>query len=674
MSKSWLHAILAPAALAGSALLLVNCGGGGGGDNGGGGGTTDTTAPTVVITDNVSAANASGDVTFTFTFSEAVTTAFNAGSINVTGATKGAFARTSATVATLVASPTPGSSGTINVTVPVGAFTDLAGNASKVAASASQAYAAGQMNLPVTFDHLWTSYGLAGYDGAEDSSIVADPAQASNKIARVTKSATAAAEARTVITTMAPAGFASEIPFASNAKKLKLKVQSPDAGITVRMKVEDHTNAAITVSAEAVTTQAGAWETLVFDFANPAAGTLNITNNYDQVTLYFNYGQTGAQAGSAKTYYFDDLEMVPADWQLVWSDEFDTAGALNSTKWRFETGLDWYNGELQAYTDDLQNARVEGGNLIVEAVQEVYQTKNYTSARVNSKGSWTYGRMEIKAMLPQGQKLWPAIWMMPDTSPYGGWPNSGEIDIMENWSWAENTIYGTVHTQAYNHTIGTQKGGNLTVTDPSANWHVYVLEWFEDQMRWYVDDTLYYTFYNEGTHAKWPFDHPFHFIFNTAVESGAPGNEGTWTKRTMEIDYVRVYSGPRNGPAPLPHNLPGKVEAENWTRMLGVGTETCGEGTLNVGWIDAGDFIDYKVNVPVAGSYTINFRVATQNAGANFNLLLDGVSTGTVNVPNTAGWQTWTTVGKDITLPAGEHTLRIAPAVGFNLNWFEVLE
>jgi beta-glucanase (GH16 family) len=679
MSKSWLHAILAPAALAGSALLLVNCGGGG--DNGGGGGTTDTTAPTMVITDNVSAANASGDVTFTFTFSEAVTTAFNAGSITVTGATKGAFARTSATVATLVTSLTPGNSGTINVTVPVGAFTDLAGNASKVAVSANQAYAPGQMNLPVTFDNLWMSYGVAGYDGAEDSSIIADPAQASNKIVRVTKSATADAQARTVITTVDPAGFASEIPFASNAKKLRVKVQSPDAGVTVRLKVEEHANTAVAASAEAITTQAGAWETLVFDFASPAAGSaaLDTSKNYDLVTLYFNYGQTGAQAGSAKTYYFDDLEMVPADWQLVWSDEFTTDGVPNPAKWRFEVGENWANEELQAYTSNSRNGQVANGSLIITAIPETSGSRNYSSARINSIGSWTYGRMDVRAMLPMGHGLWPAIWMLPDSIGVNGnnWPDCGELDIMEqNWIWnqSDTLILGTVHNGDYNFMDGSQKSGSITVTAPSANWHVYSMVWYQDQVSFLVDDQQYFTYYSEGTHGTWPYDNPFHFILNIAVD-GATATVGTstWSKPTMEIDYVRVYSGSQAGPSPLPYNLPGKVEAENWTRMQGVATETCAEGTLNVGWMDAKDFLEYTINVPVAGTYPIRFRVASM-ADAGFNVLLDGTSTLTMTFPTTGGWQTWTTLEQNITLPAGEHTLRIAPTAGFNLNWFEVLD
>jgi hypothetical protein len=283
---------------------------------GGGSSDGDMTPPTVVITDSEPGATATGDVTFNFTFSEDVGTSFTAASVTVTGGTKGAFTRTSATFYTLVVSPTPATAGTINVSVAAGAFTDLAGNGNTAVASASQAYdlttgGLTQMSLPVTFDSATVSYGLLGFGGAEDSTIVADPTDATNTVAQVVKSATAEVWAGTTLTEDGTLGFASAIPFDAANTRMTVRVWSPDAGIQVRLKVEDHTNAGVSVETEATTTAASAWETLTFDFANAAPGTaaLVLTNTYDKASIFFNFGVAGATAG-AKTYYFDDVVFI----------------------------------------------------------------------------------------------------------------------------------------------------------------------------------------------------------------------------------------------------------------------------------------------------------------------------------------------------------------------------
>ena len=279
----------------------------------------DTTPPTVAITDNVPGATATGDVTFTFTFSEDVGTSFTASDVTVTGGTKGAFATVSATVSTLVVSPTAASTGTISVTVPVGSFSDLAGNNNAVAATATQDYntntALTQMDLPVTFDSATVNYALAGFGGAEDSSVVADPAGGANKVVKVIKSATAATWGGTSLTPPAngtPKGFATRIPLDATHTRMTVRTWSPDVGAHVRLKVEDKTNPTISVETEALTTVANAWETLTFDFlvptVPPTAG-FNAANTYDLATIFFNFGTDGATAG-AKTYYFDDMAWV----------------------------------------------------------------------------------------------------------------------------------------------------------------------------------------------------------------------------------------------------------------------------------------------------------------------------------------------------------------------------
>jgi|GEM_PF-1119641 len=272
----------------------------------------DTIPPTVAITDNVPGALATGDVTFTFSFSEDVGTSFTADDVTVTGGTKGAFAKQSGTGYTLVVSPTPAATGTLTVDVPAGAFTDLANNASTAAASASQDYdtrvgVLTQMDLPViTFDSATVAYGLSGFGGAEGSTIVVDPAGGTNKVAQVVKSATAELWAGTTLTADNTLGFAHKIPFDAANTRMTVRIYSPDAGIQVRLKVEDHTNNLITCETEATTTVANAWETLTFDFASPVGAALDLANTYDKASIFFNFGVTGATAG-AKTYYFDDV-------------------------------------------------------------------------------------------------------------------------------------------------------------------------------------------------------------------------------------------------------------------------------------------------------------------------------------------------------------------------------
>ena len=235
--------------------------------------------------------------------------------------------------------------------------------------------------------------------------------------------------------------------------------------------------------------------------------------------------------------------------KLVWADEFNYKGLPNSTRWSYDTGSGgWGNNELQYYTEKRkENARVEGGKLIIEARKEAYKGAPYTSARLVSKnkGDWTYGRIEVKARLPKGKGMWPAIWMLPTTWEYGGWPASGEIDIMENVGYLPDSVYGSVHTETYNHAIGTQKTKGVKRTDLSKAFHVYAVEWTPEEIRFFVDKEHYLTFKNEHkTSKEWPFDKAFHLLLNIAVGGnwgGKYGVDDTVFPQRMEIDYVRVY-------------------------------------------------------------------------------------------------------------------------------------
>jgi beta-glucanase (GH16 family) len=240
----------------------------------------------------------------------------------------------------------------------------------------------------------------------------------------------------------------------------------------------------------------------------------------------------------------------PSGWNLVWSDEFNGSGLPDASKWGYDVGgSGWGNGEAQYYTEArTENARVENGNLVIEARREAYGGMNYTSARLvtRNKGDWTYGRMQVRALIPSGRGTWPAIWMLPTDWQYGGWPDSGEIDIMEHVGFDVNNVHGTVHTKAYNHMIGTQKGATTWVGDATTAFHDYVVEWTPDRIDFYVDSNRYYSFANEGTgSAAWPFDKRFHLILNIAVGGSWGGvqgiDDGAFPQR-MLVDYVRVYT------------------------------------------------------------------------------------------------------------------------------------
>jgi beta-glucanase (GH16 family) len=240
--------------------------------------------------------------------------------------------------------------------------------------------------------------------------------------------------------------------------------------------------------------------------------------------------------------------------KLVWADEFNKSGLPDPAKWSYDLGrgcpnnCGWGNNELQFYTQKRkENARVENGKLIIEAHKEKFQDADYTSARLVSKnkGDWKYGRIEVKAKLPAGRGIWPAIWMLPTKWEYGGWPHSGEIDIMENVGYWPDSLFATVHTGAFNHGIGTQVGTAISAKDLSTAFHVYAIEWEADKIIFMMDGKEYHRFNNnkQGS-AAWPFDKQFHLLLNVAVGGnwgGKFGVDDNIFSQRMEIDYVRVY-------------------------------------------------------------------------------------------------------------------------------------
>lgn len=238
--------------------------------------------------------------------------------------------------------------------------------------------------------------------------------------------------------------------------------------------------------------------------------------------------------------------LVPAGWTLVFSEEFDGTGALDPAKWGYEIGY-IRNHEAQYYTARPENVRAEKGNMVIEGRREAYQGYAYTSASINTLGrfEFLYGRVEVRAKLPTGNGAWPAIWMLGTNRTQVGWPACGEIDIMENVGFDPLAIHGSVHTAAYNHTIGTQKTAVVTVANPWEDFHVYAMDWYPDRIDIFVDGQKYFTFRNEGIGSStWPFDKPQYLLINLAIGGSWGGqkaiNDALFPHRYL-IDYVRVY-------------------------------------------------------------------------------------------------------------------------------------
>lgn len=410
-----------------------------------------------------------------------------------------------------------------------------------------------------------------------------------------------------------------------------------------------------------------------------------------------------AQCGSAE---------AQNGWELIWSDEFNGT-TLNAANWSAQTGTGtlyglpagWGNNELQNYTTRPENLSISGGALHIVAKAESYQGSSYTSARIRTAGKVDvlYGRIEARIIIPSGQGIWPAFWMLPTNSPYGGWASSGEIDIMESVN-AADRIYGTIHFGAPWPNNSSNGGTYAPGSDFSSGWFEYAIEWEPDQIRWYVGNQLFHsvnssTWYSSAApgNARAPFDVPFHLLLNIAVGGNFPGppNGSAGFPMEMTVDYVRVYQraqAPYSGASAL---IPGLIEAENFD-LGGTGIayldfdaannggqyrpteqvdiEACAEGGFNIGWIREGEWCEYTTDVVTPGYYRIDCRVAAQSNGGAFHLEFDGVNrSGTLSAPITGGWQSWVTVQGNASIPAGPTVLRFVNESGasgqFNINW-----
>ncbi len=225
---------------------------------------------------------------------------------------------------------------------------------------------------------------------------------------------------------------------------------------------------------------------------------------------------------------------------VFWSDEFNTDGAPDPAKWGYELGAGgWGNSELQYYTGRPENSIVQGGVLKIKLLKENYSGSSYTSARLLSKGkfAFTYGKVEISAKLPAGGGTWPALWMLGSNISNAGWPDCGEIDIMEHKGNELNKIYGTLHYPG--HSGGNGNGATKVISNATTAFHKYTLDWSAAAIKLYVDDVLFHTVANSNAV---PFNQDFFLLMNVAMGGTFGGTvDPTVTNATMEVDYIRVY-------------------------------------------------------------------------------------------------------------------------------------
>ena len=347
MNKIWRQTSLAASTLAAS-LLVAACGGGG--DAGPPPAPADTTPPTVAITKDVSAATATGPVTFTFTFSEDVGSSFITDDITVTGGTKGTFTRTSGTLATLVVTPAADTTGTIDVSVAAAKFADLASNNNTAAASLQQAFntvvvipgsTATCTAAPcIAFDAANVQF--EAFEGLLSAAVANDPLNAANKVAKLVKQASGQPWAgATIYTSDAAAKTVTPIDL-SSTKVITLRVYSPAVGEKIMLKVENAANGGQNMEAQALTTKANAWETLSFNFAAPSAGAFDPTAVYNRISLF-----PGFMTQVDKTYYFDELKYVASTAVAPVSLKFASNYAASGNAWKSVE-----NGDAGTYIDD----------------------------------------------------------------------------------------------------------------------------------------------------------------------------------------------------------------------------------------------------------------------------------------------------------------------------------
>ena len=308
------------------------------------------------------------------------------------------------------------------------------------------------------------------------------------------------------------------------------------------------------------------WQTVSFDFLND--NYINLDQNSPPPSQRMDFNRVLIQVNGENNndlvlayiddfYYNGTVAVDPIYDTLIWSDEFDGEGAIDSSKWHHQTllpnGSSWYNNEIQHYTDRIDNSNVSNGVLNIVGKKEVYSsqgvTKQYTSARLNSKFAFQYGKIEIRAKLPSGLGTWPAIWTLGkninengaywDNQGYGttSWPACGEIDIMEHWGYNQNYVQSATHTpSSYGGTVNI---GGQVIPTASSEFHTYTLLWYPDRLVFSVDGNIHYTYKPiELNSDTWPFNEEQYLLLNFAI---LPDIDPNFVADTLEVEYVRVY-------------------------------------------------------------------------------------------------------------------------------------
>lgn len=373
-----------------------------------------------------------------------------------------------------------------------------------------------------------------------------------------------------------------------------------------------------------------------------------------------------------------------AQYTLIWSDEFNYTGLPDPVNWNYDVGgWGWGNNELQYYKDaDTDNTRVEGGNLVIELREESFDTNNYTSGRILTKGKWdwTYGRFEARIKVPDGPSgLWPAFWMLGSDIDAVGWPQCGEIDIMEYVSRLPNEIFGTIHGPGYSG--GASFGNIYDFGGPVSNeFHIYAVEWKPNEIRWYVDDILYHIATpSDVAPNQWVFEHSHFIILNLALGGNFGGqlSPSLTFPQQMLVDYVRVY---RDDAIGVPTTaIPGIVEAEDFSNKYGIMFEPTQDagGGQNAGFMSDGDWLEFQIETTTAGRYSIDLRGASPQGLAKVEISASGEILTSPTFPSTGGWQTWAThrIG-EIDLPLGESkiylTIDSPTQDDININWLDI--
>ena len=308
------------------------------------------------------------------------------------------------------------------------------------------------------------------------------------------------------------------------------------------------------------------WQTVSFDFLND--NYINLDQNSPPPSQRMDFNRVLIQVNGENNndlvlayiddfYYNGTVAVDPIYDTLIWSDEFDGEGAIDSSKWYHQTllpnGSSWYNNEIQHYTDRIDNSNVSNGVLNIVGKKEVYNsqgvTKQYTSARLNSKFAFQYGKIEIRAKLPSGIGTWPAIWTLGkninengaywDNQGYGttSWPACGEIDIMEHWGYNQNYVQSATHTpSSYGGTVNI---GGQVIPTASSEFHTYTLLWYPDKLIFSVDGNIHYIYKPiELNNDAWPFSEEQYLLLNFAI---LPDIDPNFVADTLEVEYVRIY-------------------------------------------------------------------------------------------------------------------------------------